>query len=367
MPESFDFDKSHAQRFGSDHVGGVKIGDGAKFTATTNFIRESSDKYASPVDSDAFMAKKEGGGPVKVISTDGKAYTDHKGGINYDVGIIDRSIKMGDQRSGKIVVEQKGSGAREGFSNDGQTVYASGLKRVNTTEQHLNFLEAQSKHSVKKEYSWDVDLNAAEGASVDPEVEKQRQRLAKESAAKKAAEAKRIAKENAAKMKALEKDAVHGKYATIVDDDIMDEAAGRRRLELAALSEKKHREAEEYRISCVQEERARIRSTKSKIHSWNDNWNAQIDQRQSQERELSALLGEIRGRVATGEQHTDREGTHGLEKRLAAAQNWMVSPPTANTIAKGPGAPGSPSSIESFHWQLFGGKQLLPTVGNLFD
>ena len=199
---------------------------------------------------------------------------------------------------------------REGFSNDGQTVYASGLKRVNTTEQHLNFLEAQSKHSVKKEYSWDADLAAAEGASVDPEIEKQRQRLAKESAARKAAEKKRIAAANAKAAKEREKDAVHGKYATIVDDDIMDEAAGRRRLELAALSEKKHREAEEYRISCVQEERARIRNTKSKIHSHNDKWNAQIDERRAQERELAALLGEIRGRVATGEAvHRSRRDT----------------------------------------------------------
>lgn len=334
---------------------------------TDNFVQPTSDKYASPVDSDAFMSKGGPQGLVAVVSTDGKAYTDHKGGINYDIGIIERNHAMGDQRSGKIVIEQKGSGAREGFSNDGQTVYASGLKRVNTTEQHLNFLEAQSKHSVKKEYSWDADLAAAEGASVDPEIEKQRQRLAKESAARKAAEKKRIAAANAKAAKEREKDAVHGKYATIVDDDIMDEAAGRRRLELAALSEKKHREAEEYRISCVQEERARIRNTKSKIHSHNDKWNAQIDERRAQERELAALLGEIRGRVATGEAASDRDGTHGLEKRLAAAQNWLVAPPTANTIAKGPGSPSSPSSIEALHWQLFGGKQLAPTVGNLFD
>ena len=271
MPEFFDHEASHAQRFGSDHVGGVKIGKGAKITPTTNMVRATSDKYASPVDSDAFMAKKEGGGPVKVVSTDGKAYTDHKGGINYDVGIIDRSVKMGDVRSGKIVIEQAGSGAREGFAQDGQTVYASGLKRINTTEQHMNFLEAQSKHSVKKEYTFDVDIAAADGASVDPEIEKQRQRLAKESAARKAAEERRIAKANRDAAKAREKDAVHGKYATIVDDDIMDEAAGRRRLELAAMSEKKHAEAEAYRIGCVQEERSRIRNTKSKIHSWNDN------------------------------------------------------------------------------------------------
>ena len=270
MPEFFDHEASHQQRFGSDHVGGVKIGKGAKITPTTNMVRATSDKYASPVESDAFMTKKEGGGPVKVVSTDGKAYTDHKGGINYDVGIIDRSHKMGDVRSGKIVIEQAGSGAREGFAQDGQTVYASGLKRINTTEQHMNFLEAQSKHSVKKEYTFDVDIAAADGASVDPEIEKQRQRLAKESAARKAAEERRIAKANRDAAKAREKDAVHGKYATIVDDDIMDEAAGRRRLELAALSEKKHAEAEAYRIDCVKEERSRIRNTKSKIHSWND-------------------------------------------------------------------------------------------------
>lgn len=334
-------------------------------TATSNYIREQSDKYASPVDSDAYMAKTAEAGPIAVTAANGKKYVDPKGGINYDLGIIDRSIAMGDKRSGKIVVEQKGTGAREGYSNDGLTKMASGLERVNTTEQHLNFLEAQSKFSKKKEYSWDVDLAAAEGASVDAEIEKERQRLAKESAARKAAEAKRIKAANAARAKAIEKDAVHGKYATIVDDDIMDEEAGRERLRLANESKKMREENAEKQRQTALYEKSRIRHTRSKIHSWNDGWNSQIDQRHEEEAKIAALLSDLRETIIDGE--VPRGDSHSIEKKLAQSQNWVVSPPTAKALLKGPTSPASPTSVSSLHWQLFGGKQLEATVGNLYD
>ena len=334
-------------------------------TATSNYVREQSDKYASPVDSDAYMSKSAKG-PVGVKSKDGKVYTDPTGGINYDLGIIERNHAMGDKRSGKIVVEQKGSGAREGYSNDGLTKMASGLERVNTTEQHLNFLEAQSKFSKKKEYTWDVDLAAAEGASVDAGIEKERQCLAKESRERKAAEARRIREANKARATALEKDAVHGKYAVIVDDDIMDEEAGRERLRLAYESKKKREEDAERQRQTAVYERSRIRNTKSKIHSWNDGWNAQIDQRHDEEAKLADLLADLREAVADDSAPV-RADARSIEKRIAAAQNWVVSPPTAKSVLKGPTSPTSPTSVASLHWQLFGGKQLEATVGNLYD
>ena len=69
----------------------------APLTATSDFAKPTSDKYASPVHS-AGVLSKGSGGPVKVKSMDGKEYKDVAGGINYDVGIIDRSHKAGDQR-----------------------------------------------------------------------------------------------------------------------------------------------------------------------------------------------------------------------------------------------------------------------------
>jgi hypothetical protein len=76
-------------------------------------------------------------------------------------------------------------------------------------------------------------------------------------------------------------------------------------------------------------------------------------------------MGDLRAQVANGT--TERGGSHGLEKRLAKAQNWVVSPPTANSVEKGPASPSSPSSALADHWQLFGGKQLVATIGNLYD
>ena len=150
---------------------------------------------------------------MAVTAMDGKKYVDLKGGINYDVGEIDRSIAAGDVRSGKVIKEEI----------DGYTVMSSGLKRVNTTEQHMLFLEAQSSASIKKEYTWNVDLAAAEGASVDPEIEKERKRLAKEAEKKRRAERSRLRRENTLKSNQMEKDAVFGKYAVQTDDDMAED------------------------------------------------------------------------------------------------------------------------------------------------
>jgi hypothetical protein len=248
-------------------------------TATSDYTRPTSDKYASVVDSNAFVAKTAEAGPVGVKAMDGKTYVDPTGGINYDLGIIDRSVKMGDKRSGKIVIND---------ANDGITQFSSGLVRNNTTEQHLLYLEAQSKHSVKKEYTWDVELAAADGASVDPEIEAERQRLAKESEARKAANKAKLKRQNTERKLKMEKDAVHGKYATIVDDDIMDEAAGRERLRLASESLKRRTESIAAQKEQALYERSRIANTKSKIYSWNDQFKAQIDQRQQEEAHLNA-------------------------------------------------------------------------------
>jgi len=306
------------------------------------------DKYESHVDSKDYLVH-DGAGPVKVKSTDGQEYIDHKGGINFDVGMIDRTHGMGDARSGKIVVEDM---------SDGVSTFASGLKRINTTESHQQYLEAQSKYSVKKEYTFNVDLKAAEGASVDAEIEKKRQELAARSRARKAAEKKRIQEENARMKAERELDAVKGEYALIVDDDIMDEEAGRMRLELAHKSRLARQEGQRILKEKAHEERMRIKNTPSKIHSWNDSWNANLAVRHENEHTIAALLEEIRARVGNGEGTTDRQGLHGLEKQLASAQNWIVSPPTANaTRWKQASMPPSPLALnESF-----------ALVGNLFD
>ena len=70
-------------------------------------------------------------------------------------------------RSGKIVLND---------ADDGMLEFSSGMKTVNNHENYMKFLEAQSSQSKKKEYSWDVDLAAAEGVSVDASIEKERQR-----------------------------------------------------------------------------------------------------------------------------------------------------------------------------------------------
>ena len=67
-------------------------------------------------------------------------------------------------------------------------------------------------------------------------------------------------------------------------------------------------------------QRRRIRQTKSKIHSWNDSWNASISGRKEEEQTLAVLLEDIRGSVQSGE---SRDSLHSLEKRLAVAQNWV--------------------------------------------
>ena len=193
-------------------------------TVMSDFARPQSDKYESEVQSKGIVDASDGG-PVKVTAMDGKKYIDAKGGINYDVGEINRNYKAGDARSGKVILNNDG---------DGMTEFASGLKRFNAHEQYMKHLEAQDKYSQHVEYTFDVDLKAAEGKSVDANIERERVRLAKESKAREAARQAKMAKENAKRAAKLEKDAVHGKYATIVDDDIMDEAAGRERLRLAA-------------------------------------------------------------------------------------------------------------------------------------
>ena len=86
--------------------------------------------------------------------------------------------------------------------------FASGMKRFNATESYMKHLEAQGKQSRQQEYSWDVELKAADGASVDPAVERERQRLAKQSAERKAKEEARIKRENARNAAEREKDAV---------------------------------------------------------------------------------------------------------------------------------------------------------------
>jgi len=271
---------------------------------------------------------------------DGKEYIDHKGGINYDLGDIDRTFKAGDVRSGKVILND---------GDDGIMEFASGMKRMNTHENYMKFLEAQSKASVKKEYTWDVDLNAAEGASVDAKVEAERRRLAKESRERKAKEEARIKKENQKNAKARENDAVFGQYALIVDDDIMDEAAGRERLRLAAESKARREEAEQQQIQTHLYERRRIANTKSKIHSHNDTWNAKIDQRKSEERQLETLLGEIRAGVSGG---APGDELHRLEKKLAASQNWVITPPSVKdgqfTVSAAPTSPLGWDGPETF-------------------
>ena len=89
-----------------------------------------------------------------------------------------------------------------------------------------------------------------------------------------------------------------------------------------------------------QAERRRIRTTKSKIYSHNDKWNQQIAQRKGEEATLSALLEDIRTKVQGGE---NAESLHGLEKKLAAAQNWVVTPPSVKDAQfKVHAAPTSP-------------------------
>lgn len=303
---------------------------GQKYNATSDYAVATSDKYASAVDSADFV-DASAGGPVKVKSMDGKEYIDLKGGINYDVGEINRSYKAGDVRSGKIVLND---------ADDGMLEFASGMKTVNNHENYMKFLEAQSSQSKKKEYSWDVDLAAAEGVSVDASIEKERQRLAKESRERKAKEAAKIAKQNKAIADAREKDAVTGQYALIVDDDIMDEAAGRERLRLAAESKKRREESVANLQMTHAQERRRIKNVPSKIHSWNDNWNSNISRRKSEEQTLSALLSDMRAGVQGGE---SRDALHGLEKKLAGAQNWVVTPPSSkDPIFAKEAAPTSP-------------------------
>ena len=75
-------------------------------------------------------------------------------------------------------------------------------------------------------------------------------------------------------------------------------------------------------------ERQRIKSTRSKIYSWNDKYCEKIDQRKEEERVLKSLLYEIRKRMGGEAEDPEGEELHSLEKRLAAAQNWVVPPPS---------------------------------------
>ena len=108
----------------------------------------------------------------------------------------------------------------------------------------------------------------------------------------------------------------------------MDEEAGRERLRLAAESEARRKA----KLVALKEqttvERQRIKSTRSKIYSWNDKYCEKIDQRKEEEGVLKSLLYEIRKRMGGEEEEPEGEELHSLEKRLAAAQNWVVPPPS---------------------------------------
>ena len=64
------------------------------------------------------------------------------------------------------------------------------------------------------------------------------------------------------------------------------------------------------------------------IYSWNDKYCEKIDQRK--EEEGRAEVASIQDPQAHGREEEEPEGEelHSLEKRLAAAQNWVVPPPS---------------------------------------
>ena len=161
------------------------------------------------------------------------------------------------------------------------------------------------------------------GAHADAKVQADRDRLQREMEAENEREAK-FARDNFAGMMGRVKSTKAAE-----DDDINDEAAGRRRWELAAETAA-YRKSEEERIKAENRERRnRLKATKSKVGARNTTFSKQMSDRKQKEAEVAALLEAIRERVQNGEARD--ESMHGLEKRLAKAQNWVCAPPTAES------------------------------------
>ena len=160
------------------------------------------------------------------------------------------------------------------------------------------------------------------GAHADAKVQADRDRLQREMEAENAREEK-YARDNFSGMMSRVRST-----GAAEDDDINDEAAGRRRWELAAESEA-YRKSEEERIKAENRERRnRLKGVKSKVGARNTTFSKQMSDRKQKETEVATLLEEIRERVQNGE---PRDSIHGLEKRLAKAQNWVCAPPTAES------------------------------------
>jgi len=165
---------------------------------------------------------------------------------------------------------------------------------------------------------------AWKGKATDPKVQAMRDKLEKERLAEDAEAEKRLKAENKAYM------AMIAAEGAAEDDDIMDEEAGRQRLVMAKKSKEFYKEEKSALQHANLDNRRRLKNVKSKIHSYNDQWNAKIDKRHQEEAQIEALLMEIRDRVQGGTVDDDREGMHALEKQLAKAQHWVVAPPTAD-------------------------------------
>jgi hypothetical protein len=161
------------------------------------------------------------------------------------------------------------------------------------------------------------------GAHADPKVQAERDRVRREMEAENAAEWQ-FAEDNFSSL--MKRVSSSGPRE---DDDIMDEEAGRRRLELAAES-KANREAQAQAMAVENDDYFdRIKAVKSRVGSRNQAFSQAITTRRQNEKKIAALLEGIRQRVQDGTASTDRDSIKSLEKELAKAQTWVCAPPTA--------------------------------------